>query len=644
MITLLLVSADEALRRRLEDMLEDLSLFVAVTDVDAIKQLRMVDFDIAVRPRTVRGVSFAQFAATARSASPRTVLIALADDGAGADEADFLLDQGADDRALQATLRHAFDKRSLVREVDGLRGGTRRLAVPERETTAETRGGTQLLREFTRVFTAGLDLPRTLETFANAVSEFLRPARLALLMPDADGRTYRVRVPRGLSPQIAASVRLPADRSLCHWLIVEGRPARTDDLSDPEAVRELTLLQGSMAVPLLARGELVAVLVIGTPVVGSGYSDHEVETVFELATHLASTIQGITLHHRLQRANEFNEGILEHMSSGVVTIGADERVSTLNRRGAQILDLDPRTAIGQDLRVLPSPLGDMLYETLTSGRARPREEIRLALRGLWLEVSTYPVRGDEAMGAVLVFEDLTAQKDLAAQKREAEQFELLTRVIARIADEIKNPLVSINTFMELIRDNFDDPEFRSHFSSIVGRDVRRLVQVFEKLTGLVSHGELNFGNVDVHTVVDEAVATVQVADDGVRAPIDVHVTREPAPVYAKVDPEQLGKALAYLIWYLAHHSASGGAVSLSVKRLADRGGHDDIRITVGSRTAAVPAAQLDRLFDPVQMAQESLIDIGPAVSQRIAEALGGRLEVRPGSHDLSFVLRLPSAL
>ena len=42
------------------------------------------------------------------------------------------------------------------------------------------------------------------------------------------------------------------------------------------------------------------------------------------------------------QANEFNERILEHMSSGVVTIGADERVSTLNRRGAQILELDPR--------------------------------------------------------------------------------------------------------------------------------------------------------------------------------------------------------------------------------------------------------------------------------------------------------------
>ena len=65
----------------------------------------------------------------------------------------------------------------------------------------------------------------------------------------------------------------------------------------------------------------------------------------------------------------------------------------------------------QDLRLLPSPLGDMLYDTLASGRALARTEIQLALRRLWLEVSTYPVRGEagQSLGAVLVFEDLTSE-------------------------------------------------------------------------------------------------------------------------------------------------------------------------------------------------------------------------------------------
>jgi nitrogen-specific signal transduction histidine kinase len=641
MITILLVAADDDLRRRFEATLGDVSLFVAPTDAEAIRQLRMVDIDIAVRPASDARAPFADFAERARGASPRTVLVAIGADHDDPEGADLVLRHDVRDRELRATLQHLYDRRNLAHELERVRRHTQEASSAA--APAEPRDAMQLVREFTRVFTAALDLPRTLETFTDAVVELLRPARLALLLPDAEGRAFRVRVHRGLSPQIAASIRLPAESGLCHWLTREGRPARLGDLADPLVAREVALLQGAMAVPLLAGGELVGLLVVGSPIVRSVYATHEVETLFDLATNLAPTLRAISLHQRLQRAGEFKERILEHMSSGVVTIGTDERVGTLNRRAAEILDVDPAAVVGQDLRVLPSPLGDMLYETLRSGQPRPPAEVRLALRGLWLEVSTYPVRGDDDAGAVLVFEDRTAQNELAAQKRESEQLELLTRVIARVADEVKNPLVSVNTFMELIGERFEDVEFRRHFSSVVGRDVRRLVQAFEKLTGLVTQTELNFSTVDVHAVVEEVVATVQVGDDPSRPAPDVHVAGDSTPLRVKVDPGQLRKALGYLVWYLVHHSPDRAHVTLSMKRLTSDG-TEDVRIVIGSRTAAVPVAQLDRLFDPVRMVQESLIDIGPAVSQRIVEALGGRLEVRQGHQDVSFVLRLPPAL
>ncbi len=373
--------------------------------------------------------------------------------------------------------------------------------------------------------------------------------------------------------------------------------------------------------PLLAQGELMGILVVGQPVAGGVYGRQEVESLFDLASHLATAIRDVGLHHQLHHEKEFTERILAHMSSGVVTIGRDERVGTINRRAEEVLGLRAAEVVGQDLRVLPSPLGDMLFETLAHGRARPATEIQLPGRNLWLEVSTYPIRGDEtaALGAVLVLDDRTAQKELAARKRQAEEFQLLARVVARIADEIKNPLVSISTFVELIEERFDDPDFRKRFSSVVRRDARRLVQVFEKLAGLVSEGELHCTTVDLHEVLDDVVTTVQLSDDalGKRA-------EEAHPV--KVDAAQLRKALSYLIWFLTHNSPVEEArVSLAVSRHAERGEPEGVRILIASRTASVAPEKLTRLFDPVQMVQESLIDVGPAVSQRLIEAQGGRL-------------------
>ena len=651
MNTVLIVTPDDALRTRLLRGLGGFTIFEAPSDSEAVKTLRLVEIDLVLRDSAGPAGALSTFVSGARDVAPGALVVAVGAAGEEEVTADFMVPDGFTTRELDTVLRHALDKQRLMREIKMLRSPSTPLptarAAAADETSWDNAALARVLKAFSRVFAAGFDLRRVLDTFLEAIGDVIRPTRVAVLLPDTDGREFRIAAHRGLAPQIVQSVRLPAAEGLPRWLAAQGRPIALHDVTDPELVRELKLLQGVVATPLLAHGDLVAILVLGQPVFGAGYSRAEIETLFDLVTQLATVIRDIALHQQLEREKEFTERILSHMSSGVVTIGRDQRVGTMNRRAEEILGLSAHAVVHQDLRVLPSPLGDLLFDTLSSGRAMPRTEIQLALRRLWIEVTTYVIRDEESapLGAVLVFEDLTAQKELAAQKREADQFQLLTRVVARIADEIKNPLVSINTFIELIGERYDDPDFRRHFSSVVRRDVRRLVEVFEKLAGLVTEGELNFAIVDAYEAVTQLVEAIDLAEGGLgkHLQLDVAPTSEPFPV--KVDATQLRKALSYLIRYLTHNSPNDLAkISLSVGRHAEPDGGHDVRILVGSRTAAVSAEKLERLFDPVQMVQESLIDVGPAVSQRLVEALGGRLGVRQTRHELSFVVSLPPAI
>jgi len=647
--TVLIVTPDDALRTRLLRGLGGFTIFEAPSDVEAVKTLRLVEIDLVLRDSAGPAGALSTFVSGARDVAPGALVVAVGAAGEEEATADFMVPDGFTTRELDTVLRHALDKQRLMREIKMLRSPSTPLPAARAadETSWDNAALARVLKAFSRVFAAGFDLRRVLDTFLEAIGDVIRPTRVAVLLPDTDAREFRIAAHRGLAPQIVQSVRLPAAEGLPRWLAAQGRPIALHDVTDPELVRELKLLQGIVATPLLAHGDLVAILVLGQPVFGAGYSRAEIETLFDLVTQLATVIRDIALHQQLEREKEFTERILSHMSSGVVTIGRDQRVGTMNRRAEEILGLSAHAVVRQDLRVLPSPLGDLLFDTLSSGRPMPRTEIQLALRRLWIEVSTYVIRDEESapLGAVLVFEDLTAQKELAAQKREADQFQLLTRVVARIADEIKNPLVSINTFIELIGERYDDPDFRRHFSSVVRRDVRRLVEVFEKLAALVTEGELNFATVDAFEAVTQLVEAIDLAEGGLgkHLQLDVAPASEPFPV--KVDATQLRKALSYLIRYLTHNSPNDLAkISLSVGRHAEPDGGHDVRILVGSRTAAVSAEKLERLFDPVQMVQESLIDVGPAVSQRLVEALGGRLGVRQTRHELSFVVSLPPAV
>jgi PAS domain S-box-containing protein len=651
MNAVLVVSADAALRGRLQRSLTSFSIFPAESDAEALKTLRMVEIDLVLRESAGPAGALSTFVAAVREITPTTFVVAIGLAGEEEHAADFTVPDGYTSRDLAAVLQHALEKQRLVRELNALRApATTALTEPPAPAAQSSWDGPALarvLKAFSRVLAAGFDLRRVLETFLDAIGDVVHATRMAVLLPDAEGREFRIVAHRGLAPQIVQSVRLGATDGLARWLAAQARPAALGDIRDPDIVRELKLLQGVVAIPLLAHGELVAILILGQPIFGTGYARTEMETLFDLATQLATAIRDIALHQHLQREKEFSERILSHMSSGVITIGRDHRVGTMNRRAEEILGLSAHAVVRQDLRMLPSPLGDLLFDTLSSGRPLPRSEIQLALRRLWIEVSTYVIRDEEGvpLGSVLVFEDLTAQKELAAQKRQADQFQLLTRVVARIADEIKNPLVSINTFVELIGERYDDPDFRRHFSSVVRRDVRRLVEVFEKLAGLVTEGELNFSTVDAYEVVTQMVEAIDLADDGVGKHLQLDLAPATEPQLVKVDVTQLRKALTYLIRYLTHNSPSDLAkISLSIGRHTEPDGSQDVRILIGSRTASVSADKLDRLFDPVHTVQESLIDVGPAVSQRLVEALGGRLDVKPGRHELAFLVSLPPAM
>jgi PAS domain S-box-containing protein len=521
-------------------------------------------------------------------------------------------------------------------------------------------GLSPVVREFAKALSAGPDLPRLLDLFLDAVSELTQPSKSAILVADPAGRHLQVAAHRGLPPHVVESVSLSGDAGLALWLTAEGRliqideaQARAADATAREIARELTLLQAVVAIPLISHGDLVAILTLGQRITGGVYTRRETEMLFTLATHLATAIRDIRVHHLLQYQKEFNERILARMSNGVITIAPDETVVILNRRAEEILGMSAREVLHKDLRVLPSPLGDLLYEALTRGRATVRSEVQLALRNLPLEVSTYPVMGDgsDPLGAVLVFEDLTAQRQLAQEKRRTEQLQLLTRIVARIPDEIKNPLVSINAFMELLGERYDDASFRQQFAGVVGRDVRRVVQIFDKLAALVNEGDYKRDIVDLRVVGEDcltemgaqampaaegAARLLSFGDESTQKHVTVAFSHEGGPFGVSGDRTMLKKAVAYVIWYLLRKTPGPEAkIAVSVSRLEEK-----VRVVLASRTAEVRAEELRGIFDPIQVVQGSLLDVGPCVSQRIIEGQGGRLEARHGRGEVSFTATL----
>ena len=216
-------------------------------------------------------------------------------------------------------------------------------------------------------------------------------------------------------------------------------------------------------------------LAAGAREIGAGHLDHRiepetrdefgslVEAFNTMAGELAASQRKLE-HSRLdlERKNQqlderrqYIETVLERIATGVVSLGPDGQIETINGAALRLLEVD-RSVIGaraeevcqrEDLK----PLETLLKQTRTARPAPAVQEVALLRDGRELHLAaaaTTLLRDDgSAGGAVLVFDDVTP---LIRTQRVAAWRD----VARRLAHEIKNPLTPIQLCAERMRRQF----------------------------------------------------------------------------------------------------------------------------------------------------------------------------------------------
>ena len=77
------------------------------------------------------------------------------------------------------------------------------------------------------------------------------------------------------------------------------------------------------------------------------------------------------------------------------------------------------------------------------------------------------------------------------------------RLARSLSHEIRNPLVSIRTFAELLPEHFDDETFRARFTELVGKDVAHISDVLKRLSSIVERDPTGAESVDVSALIEE---------------------------------------------------------------------------------------------------------------------------------------------
>lgn len=372
------------------------------------------------------------------------------------------------------------------------------------------------LAEFSVSMTTILNLEDLQNRIVREVSSILKvnSAALLLLGADEDGYTIRCSIPPelgdsagGLAEDSGVVERITRD----HALIVRDELRRILPRSEYESIeQEFERIDAEVIIPLFYRGQLGGLLSLGEKESADIYSQEDLNLLATLGNQAAVALENAMLHHKVTMLVNHNESILKHMSSGLIATDRNRVISTCNDKAREILRLPLIDVIGQEMGILPPPLNEMLSNTLEGKAAYSNHEVEIlsdhnAVAYLNAATSLLKDESGNMTGALLVFNDLTDIKLLESEMWRADKLASLGTLAAGMAHEIKNPLVSIKTFAQLLPTKYEDKDFRDTFSAITIEEVERINSIVEKLLEFARPTAPMFEPVDIIVIIKEVL-------------------------------------------------------------------------------------------------------------------------------------------
>lgn len=555
---------------------------------------------------------------------------------------DYWLSPDAESREVQEILRLALHKASLLQTQQRNLTATPEPPLPAAPTDRAT-PEEGVLRQLLAAMAGNNDPERLLQAYVEAAVQLVRCATHCFFWRQEASDTLQVSAYMGLPPALAVHGRLGPTDALVQWYrsncraLTRAELARWPDAAAAAALaRELDVFRGHVAIPLVLRGRLDGLLMLGEKVIGEQYSHAELETLFVLSGYMALHLENLQLQAQVQNTQAYMERSLCGMGVGVITLGDDHRIAFCNPYAARILDTTPEQLEGADLRALPSPLGDYLWAAFRSpDAALTAENVELSNAAGHLRVSTSTLldQANQPVGSVLLLEDITDPVASAAEASRQDTINVLTRIIGRIAHEVRTPLTAIKTYAQLMDEPDDHQELVRFWRETVSPELDRLDQLITEQVRLVEQPAPDFQMVNVETLVKEAIAHVGQGLNG-NAPLLKVVSPVPKIV---ADPGPTKDAVTYLLRYLCSHATSPVGVVLDQ---TSKGPVPSVRLRMrtSAETGSFDAATI---LDPLAVLQTEEGDLGPAIGGQLVDKMGGRVEARNGDDYFEFRVLFP---
>jgi PAS domain S-box-containing protein len=381
---------------------------------------------------------------------------------------------------------------------------------------------------------------------------------------------------------------------------------------------------------------------------GPQTTDHEPQTTDLLPSsvvHRPSSIVGL------------QEALVGHSSSGVVAVDRDGRITLFNPAMEQLIGYWQGEVLGSQVggNYLTFLSGvNPFVATLQSGQEAGYGELALLQRdgGRKLVAAKIVPLKDEngaTVGALGLFNDLTSMRALEQERHRLAPLALIGEMAARLAHEIKNPLASMMSGLELLQRRLSYGEQEGRYFQRVLSEMKRLDMTIREMLAFSRPAPLQFAPVGSCDPLERALEALEPQMEASH----VRVIRSYAPDLQPVvmDENQMEQVFLNLLLNAMQAMPEGGTLRVSVRQVT----RPDLEHELGAAPAfveyiiqdsgvGIPESAISKIFDPFFSTKTHGTGLGLATVKKVIDGHQGHIRVQsqPGSGTM-FTIYLPSS-
>jgi signal transduction histidine kinase/DNA-binding NarL/FixJ family response regulator/GAF domain-containing protein len=470
--------------------------------------------------------------------------------------------------------------------------------------------------------------PRRLaEGLTKAARDLFAPSQVAVFLLNKPRSHYVPAAAINYAGEMLEGLTVKRTDPLAVWLVRNRRILTEEELSQaPQSdessavLRSLSALEGKVLVPLLATGRLNGFMVLGNRLTAGSFAPEEIELLALLGSVSSPAIErALDLGWAEAEGRELRG--LFGARAGVIVVDSEGSVENLNQRAATYLGTSSERAQGKRLSGLNAELADAAETCIENGKPHS-----LALPSTNespgpLITTCFPIEsnGSNHGGAILlIYESALEGAAEAVEKPQLRTF--WSNLSTRLAHEVKNPLVAIKTFTQLLPERYGEEAFRNQFFKVVSGEVDRLNAITEQLVRFAHPAQLTLSPVGMASVARLALSELDEEIRLSKTSVDIDIPQDLPKVLA--DATALKEALTYVLGNSIDTSMETNAprIVLTAEQV-----DTSVRVTIEDFGEGIGEADLENIFNPFFTTKIRGIGLGLPIARRIIDDHGGKI-------------------